>query len=69
MADMFQKLDISYTSSVDDDVTKSSAITSFPFAVSIDGIDLSSPTKKFAIKLNQFKIAKNDSGTPVTTST
>ena len=41
MMAMLNKLSISYNQGVDDNVHSTSSITSFPFAVSIEGVDLS----------------------------
>ena len=47
LSDMLNKLTISYSSGLDDNVSSTSAITSFPIAVSIEGVDLSVTPRKF----------------------
>ena len=69
LSDMFQKLTITYNTGVSDDVSSTSAITSFPMAVSIDGVDLGATPKKFIFFLYQNKIVKNSGGPPTTTQT
>ena len=54
--DMINKLTITYSSGVGDNVDSTSAITSFPFAVSIEGVDLSVTPRKFIISLTQNSI-------------
>lgn len=56
MLDMFQKLDITYTDAEVDEVTSTSSITSFPFAIFINGVDLSALPRKFMVNLHQNKI-------------
>ncbi len=50
---MFDKLDITYTSGLSDNVSSSNAITKLQLAVSIDGVDLTMTTKKFMYFLDQ----------------
>ena len=47
LSDMINKLTISYSAGTDDNVHSTSSITSFPFAVSVEGVDLSVNPKKF----------------------
>jgi hypothetical protein len=53
MSSMLQKLEITYTQSTVDDITSTSTISSFPFAVSIDGVNLGATPFKFIIELWQ----------------
>ena len=54
--EMLNKLTISFSQGVDDNVSSTSAITSFPFAVAIEGVDLAVSPKKFIFELVQTKI-------------
>ena len=62
MMTMLNKLSISYNQGVDDNVHSTSAISSFPFAVSIEGVDLSLTPRKFIIELQQRRIHSNSTG-------
>lgn len=66
---MLNKLTITYSSGVTDDVTSSSAITSFPMAVSIEGVNLGATPKNFIFYMYQYKIVKNSGGPPTTSKT
>ena len=69
MSDMFNRLTISYNTGLTDNVGSSSAINSFPFAVSIDGVDLGARPMNFIFYLNQIKIEKSTSGARAWTRT
>jgi hypothetical protein len=53
---MFNNLQITYSQGLSDDVTSDTSITSIQMAVSIDGVDFSSNTKKFMYFLNHISI-------------
>jgi enamine deaminase RidA (YjgF/YER057c/UK114 family) len=69
LSDMFNKLTISYNQGLTDDVESTSEITEFPFAVSIDGVNLATTPRQFIFLLNQYKVVKSTSGPPTTTKT
>lgn len=53
LQNMFDKLEITYTSGLSDNVSSENSITQLQLAVSIDGVDLSMNTKKFMYFLDQ----------------
>ena len=57
---MLSKLTITYNQGIDDNVHATSAITSVPFAVSIEGVDLSITPRKFMIDLWQRQISQGN---------
>ena len=65
---MLNKLSISYNQGVDDNVHSTSSITSFPFAVSIEGVDLSLTPRKFIIELLQHRINSTSPSPSVVTA-
>lgn len=69
LADMLQSLTITYTSGIDDDVTDTDSITEFPFAVAINGVDLSTTPRKFIFQLYQYKLDSSTGGSPTMTQT
>jgi hypothetical protein len=68
MSDLLNYLTITYDEGLEDDIGSTSAITSFPFAISINGVDLSSSTSMFIIQLWQNKLVSSG-GTNTATKT
>ena len=68
MMTMLRKLSISYNQGVDDNVHSTSAINSFPFAVAIEGIDLSVTPRKFIIDLLQHEVRSGPGRAPISST-
>ena len=66
---MFNKLTITYSQGVNDNVDSTSTITEFPFAVAIDGVDLVATPKTFLLDLYQNRVIKNVGAPPTTIKT
>jgi hypothetical protein len=56
-SDMFNRLTITYSQGLADDISSDSSINDIRFAVAIDGVDLSASTMKFLMLLGQVSIA------------
>lgn len=65
---MFTYQSITYSQGVSDDIDSDSSITSIQFAVSIDGVDLTTTPRKFIYQLYQNSIATVN-GTPTVVKT
>ena len=59
MIKMLNNLTISFNQGVEDKIHSTSEITTFPFAVAIEGVNLSTVPRKFIIDLWQNKIVQN----------
>jgi len=66
---MFNNLTITYTSGLSDDISSSTSISQFPFAISIQDVNLGEKPRKFIFLLYQNSIVVNDKGVPVVTTT
>lgn len=62
LSSMFQKLDITYTQTQEDNIQSTSAISSFPFALGIEGVNLSALPRKFIISLTQTRNIRDEGG-------
>ena len=51
---MLNKLSITYSQSLSDDISSDSSITDLQFAISIEGIDLTNNPRKFIFSLQQI---------------
>ena len=60
MSDMLGKLKISYNQGIDDNIHATSSVTAIPFAVSIEGVDLSVTPRKFMFELWQNHIDRGN---------
>lgn len=59
---MLQKLDITYTQTQEDNVQSTSNISDFPFALSIEGVNLAATPRKFKISLTQTRNVRDEGG-------
>jgi hypothetical protein len=62
LSQMLQKLDITYTQAQQDNVQSTSAISTFPFALGIEGVNLSALPRKFIVSLTQNRIIRDEGG-------
>ena len=64
LQDMFNRLAITYSSGVSDNIDSTNSISKLQLAVSIDGVDLSISPRRFIFKLEQVQYG-NQNGTIV----
>jgi hypothetical protein len=60
LQDMFNRLDITYSSGISDDIESTSSISQLQLAVSIEGVDLSINPRKFFFQLEQVQTGEQN---------